>query len=372
MRYAMIMAGGAGTRLWPLSRRDRPKQLLRFIHRNGSPPKSLLELAAQRLEGLVEPDHRLICTGEEYRKAVLEALPQFEDRHLLGEPVGRDTLNAVGLAAVVLEKRDPDAIFAVLTADHIIEPEDTFRERMALGFRLVEQDPTRLVTFSIKPTYPATGYGYCERGAPINGVEGAARDGEPLAYRVVRFIEKPDLYRAQVYVESGMFGWNSGMFVFHAGTILKCLERFKPEACAGLRRIQEAWGTPRQAEVLREVYPSQPKISVDYAIMEPASRDREVAICTVQMDVTWLDVGSWPSYAQTLTPDVSGNRVSGDGIIANSRDSLIVNEVPGHTVAVLGGDGVIVVHTADATLVVPASRAQEIKDLQARLAERLR
>ena len=155
MRYAMIMAGGAGTRLWPMSRKDQPKQLLKFIQpKEGGPSRSLLEIAAQRLEGIVPPERRFICTSENYRKIIRRDLPNFVDERILGEPVGRDTVNAVGFAAAVFEKLDKDAVFSVLTADHIIEPQDVFRERMDLGYRLVEDDPKRLVTFSSSPPTP--------------------------------------------------------------------------------------------------------------------------------------------------------------------------------------------------------------------------
>lgn len=375
MRYAMIMAGGAGTRLWPMSRADRPKQLLRFIHRPGDEqPRSLLELAAARLEGLIPSERRYICTNEAYRGPIRQALPEFTDGRILGEPVGRDTVNAVGFAAAVFEKMDPDAVFATLTADHLIEPDEVFRQRMELGFRLVEQDPSRLVTFSITPTYPATAYGYVERGTPVNELEGS--DG--LVFKVARFVEKPDLPRAQAYFQSGVFGWNSGMFVWKASTVMEALQRFKPESHEGLKKIQEAWGTDRQQRVLEEVYPTLPKISVDYAMMEPIAKlkpaERQFQIVTVQMDVQWLDVGSWPSYAETLTPDEQGNRTAGPGaaVIVKGRNNLIVGERPGHTVALLGCDDLIVVHTEDATLVMPRARAQELKDLHAQVDERLR
>ena len=375
MRHAMIMAGGAGTRLWPMSRKGTPKQLLPLIEsEGGDAPRSLLEISAARLEGLVEPERRLICTGEAYRAQVREALPGFGEDQILGEPAARDTVNAVGFTAAVLAKQDPDAIFAVLTADHIIKPQDLFRDRLDLGFRLVEDDPTRLVTFSIKPTYPATGFGYVERGSPVLGVAESTESGTPLAYRVARFVEKPDKHRAQVYLQSGMFGWNSGMFVFHAGTLLSCLERFKPESHAGLMKIQDAWGTGHQQQVLDEVYPTLPKISVDYAIMEPASTDREVSVCTVMMDVDWLDVGSWPSFAETVSRDADGNRSAGrgDSVLHASTDSLVVNAQPGHTVAVLGASDLIVVHTKDATLVMPRSRAEDLKSLHERLGDELK
>lgn len=389
MRYAMIMAGGAGTRLWPMSRKDQPKQLLPLIRRGeprvgvgsgaaGGQPLSLIELAAQRLDGLIDPSRRYVCTGEQYRNAIAESLPSVGPEQILGEPVARDTLNAVGFTAAVLAKRDPEAIFAVFTADHVIEPLDKFRARVDLGFRLVEADPKRLVTFSIKPTYPATGFGYVERGVAIpstgpSGVKGA--DG--LAFRVARFVEKPNIQRAQAYVESGQFGWNSGMFVWSAATVLDCIRRFKPEAYEGLMKIQSAWGTPQQITVLEAVYPTLPKISVDFAIMEPAATDGVVSVCTVLMDLAWLDVGSWPSYGETLQADSDGNRLGGvstpeTALLMQCRDTLVCSSDPGHTVAVLGCQDLIVVHTPEATLVMPRARAEELKNLHAKVGDRLK
>jgi mannose-1-phosphate guanylyltransferase len=379
MRYAMIMAGGAGTRLWPMSRKDKPKQLIQFIQRPGdTKPRSLLELSDRRLDGLIDPEQRYICTAEAYRGLIRGQLRDYSDDQILGEPAARDTVNAIGFAAAVLAKEDEDATFAVLTADHVIEPEDVFRERMDLGFKLVENDPRRFVTFSIKPTYPATGFGYVERGTPVRDPKrgkNAAIDGSrDHCYQVARFVEKPDLARAQVYVQSGDFAWNSGMFVWKATTFLEALEKFKPESYDGLMQIQKAWGTKKAKSVLAEVYPTLPKISVDYAVMEPAAREFQKAeskgqesrfsVCTVQTDVKWLDVGSWPSFAETVAPDKQGNRSSGGGtsIILNSRNSLAVSS-PGHTVALLGVEDLIVVHTPDATLVMPRARAEELKAL---------
>jgi len=369
MRYAMIMAGGAGTRLWPLSKQGRPKQLIPFIERPGRSPASLLELAANRLDGLVDESNRYICTGESYRDAIRESLPSFTDDRILGEPMGRDTVNAVGFAAAVFAKQDPDAVFAVLTADHIIEPQDVFHARMDLGFRLVEEDPSRLVTFGIKPTHAATGYGYIERARPIPGTDGRA-------YNVARFVEKPDAPRAQAYVESGNFGWNSGMFVFHAGTVMGCLQRFKPECFKGLMKIQASWGSPEQQQVLSDVYPTLPKVSVDYAIMEPASDDEAVSIVGVEMDLTWLDVGSWPSYAETLDADADGNRAAGGAelVSLDSTGNLVVldSECESHTVALLGCKDLIVIKTPNATLVMSKSRAEDLKALHERVRDELK
>lgn len=374
MRYAMIMAGGAGTRLWPLSRAGRPKQLTPMIPRDGR-LACLLELAADRLEGLIPQERRYICTNEAYRDQVVEAVPGLTPGQILGEPMGRDTVNAVGFTAAVLHKLDPEAVFAVLTADHIIEPDTTFRETLEIGYKLVEQDANRLVTFAIRPIYPATGFGYVERANEIEGTNG-------LGYTVERFVEKPTLEKAQAYIESGSFDWNAGMFVWKASTILDCLKRYKPESYKGLMEIAAAWGTAEQNEVLNRVYPQLPKISVDYAIMEPASREQAravsmgakdgVRVCTVRMDLQWLDVGSWPSYAEMLEPDEAGNRVVGNAMLHKSSDSVIINADDTHLVAAIGCKNLIIVRSGDATLIMDADHAQDLKTLHGNLPEGLK
>jgi len=349
-RWAMIMAGGAGTRLWPMSRREQPKQLIPFI--NG---QSLLEVAAARLEGVVDSQRQLICTGQGHLPAVRARLPQFSEDRLLGEPCGRDTLNAVGLTAAVLHRRDPDAVFAVLTADHIIEPQDEFARCLALAFDLAEDDPSRLVTFGITPTYPATGYGYVQLGDGIEGFDGAHRTG--------RFVEKPDEATAASYLESGDFAWNSGMFVFSASTVLEAIERFQPEASAGLARIAEAWDGDEQDVVLSEIYPTLPRTSVDYGLMEPASADDDYQVCTIPMEVDWMDIGSWPSYGETLEGDEQGNRANGPAVHLESSNMLAVTENPDHLIATIGCDDLVIVHTDNVTLVCPRDRAQDVKAL---------
>lgn len=374
MRYAMIMAGGSGTRLWPVSRDGQPKQLIEFIPDASGRNHSLLELAASRLDGLVEPESRYICTGERYRDQIRQVLPEFADAQILGEPMPRDTVNAVGFTAAVLAKQDKDAVFAVLTADHLIQPNDVFQERLRLGFELVEQDASRMITFSIKPTYPATGFGYVERGSVIDTLDSARVDGVQLAYTVSKFVEKPPLHMAQAYVESGHFGWNSGMFIYKAQTVLDCLAKYKPECHAGLMKIQEAWGTDDQQRVLDEVYPELPKTSVDYAIMEPAAADPGIRVCTVEMDVKWKDVGSWPSFFETIKADQSGNRKTGtgDSYFEASTQSSVFNTEDGHSVALVGCEGLVVVHTERATLVMPAEKAQELKALREQLPDELK
>lgn len=342
-----------------MSRRARPKQLLPLIEN-----RSLLELAVRRMDGIIPVERRYVCTGEGHRAAVRAALPELTDDRILGEPVGRDTLNAVGFTAAVLAKQDPDAVFAVLTADHIIEPLDEFRRKVEMGFELVEQDPRRMVTFSIMPTHPATSYGYVERGDPIEGFQGG--------YEAVRFIEKPDAKTAQAYVDAGRFGWNSGMFVFSAAQLIESMQWFKPRAYEGIARIGEAWGTDRQQQVLAEVYPGLPKISVDYAVMEPASQDDRVQVCTVAMGVWWTDVGSWPTYGETLPADHTDCRSNTRTVHLDSHGVLVVSDDPEHTVATIGCEGLIIVHTDDVTLVCAESEAERVKDLVGKVDETLR
>jgi mannose-1-phosphate guanylyltransferase len=350
MRYAMIMAGGSGTRMWPMSRKARPKQLLPLIE-----GKTLLQIAASRLEGMVPAERRYICTGERYRDAITSSMPKFSNARILGEPEGRDTVNAIGFTAAVLHRQDPNAIFAVLTADHIISPVVEFQRKLHVGFDLVEADSTRFVTFAIRPTYPATGFGYVERGDAVPTFPGA--------YFVQRFVEKPDEDTAKGYLRAGNFGWNSGMFVFHAGRFLDALSWYKPASYEGLMKIAEAWDTDQQQAVLDEVYPTLPKISVDYAIMEPAGPDDRITICTIDLNVDWTDVGSWPAFGETLTRDEDQNAGNAPAVHLNSHNILCATDDPGHTITTIGCEDLIIVHTADATLICHADQAQRVKDM---------
>jgi mannose-1-phosphate guanylyltransferase len=353
MRYAVIMAGGAGTRLWPMSRSGKPKQMLRFIQGEAGQQQSLLQVAAGRLRGLVDAQNVYVCTGSSYAEQVLADLPLLGTKQLLGEPMGRDTANAVGFSAAVLHKRDPEASFAVVTADHIIEPVNVFQDALKKAFEAVEKRPEFLVTFGITPTFAATGYGYLQRGEELPGMTGV--------FRVKAFKEKPKEELAKQYVSSGEYAWNSGMFVWKARTILEEMKRHLPENYAGLMKIAEAWDTPRQEEVLRAVYPTLPKISIDFGVMEKA---KDVA--TVAMPIKWLDVGSWPSFGETVKADTAGNRSSGGKAVhLGSKNVLAVSEEPQHVIATIGCEDLIVIHTPKATLVCPAKDAEKIKAMVA-------
>lgn len=357
MNYAVIMAGGSGTRLWPMSRADQPKQLIPFI--NG---RSLLQVAVDRLKGLVPPSHQFICAGEKFRGAIRKAMPGFTGDRILGEPEGRDTLAAVGFPAAILARRDPEAALAVFTADHLIEPVSVFQKKIRLGFRIAHDHPRTLVTFGIEPTFAATAYGYVQLGSAMRGAAGA--------FAVRGFKEKPDDRTARKYLASGKYLWNSGMFVWRAATLLECIGKHQPQVHAGLMEIAGAWGTRRQEAVLRRVYPKLQKISVDYAIMEPASRDKSVRVACVKMPLKWLDVGSWPQYGQTLAADEHGNRVAVGALLMDSRGTLVASSDHQHVVATIGVEDLIIVHSDRATLVCRRDAAGLLKELHQKIGQR--
>ncbi len=345
------MAGGSGTRLWPMSTGRQPKQLIPFI--NG---RSLLQIAFERLDGLVEPDKRYICAGNAHKSVILDRLGELSSSCFIGEPVGRDTLNALAYSAALLHKKDPDAVIAVFTADHIIEPVDEFLKIVEKGYEVVENNPDSLVTFGITPTYAATGFGYLNLGENFYG--------ESL--RVKQFKEKPDKPAAERYFSAGPkeFLWNSGMFVWKAETLLRCVKKYEPQNYKGVMDIAGVWQTEKFEPVLEDVYPGLKKVSIDFAVMEPASSDEEFNVAALPMPLTWLDIGSWSAYSEVCSEDSDGNSLgAGTSVMIDSHDCLTVSDEAGHLVAGIGLENMIVVHTKNATLVCPKDRDQDIKSL---------
>ncbi len=344
MRYAVIMAGGAGRRLWPLSRLNRPKQLLRLLD-----GKMLLELAIERLEGVFDRENILVLTNSEYADLIREAIPDLPEENIIGEPDIRDTANAIALGAQLLAGRDENATMALFTADHVIRPQEKFVASVGLACEMAEQNANSLVTFGIRPTWPHTGLGYVHCGEQIR----------PGVYHVRDFREKPDHLTARQYVETGQHFWNSGMFVWTLGTIRQALQKHLPDSMNALDAIRQAVANGQDyGPILREVYPTLEPISIDYAVMEKAAN-----VLMVELNCEWLDVGNWPALDDVCTQDAEGNVViANNTVVTDSSRNIIVSEGE-HLLAVVGMDDCIIVHTNDATLVCNKSDSQRLKEL---------
>lgn len=346
MRYVVIMAGGSGKRLWPLSRQGTPKQLLKLVG-----GKSLLRIAFERALGVVPAEQILVCTGAAYMDKVVADLPEVPPQNLLGEPVGRDSLNAVAWPAAVLAARDPDAVIAQVTADHIMRPVDKFQEALTEAFALAESDPDALVTMGVVPTSPHTGYGYLQRGPAIPGFATASR--------VMEFKEKPDRHTAAAYVQSGKYWWNSGMFVWQAKTLLEQLRILLPETYSQVLKLAADPGR------VDEIYPALLKTSVDFGVMEPVSRGEASAhVVAVALEIEWFDVGGYASLAEQLSYDQDGNAVDGLVVQLDSHRNLLINRGKSPSlVAVLGLTETVVVRTPEITLVCPMAESERIREL---------
>jgi mannose-1-phosphate guanylyltransferase len=319
----------------------------------------MLQQAADRLAPLVPPERVLVGTGREYVETVLDQLPGVRPDNVLGEPVGRDTAAAIGLGATHLRRQDPDAVMAVVTADHAIARPDVLRGAIQSGARLAEDG--WLVTLGIRPTYPETGYGYVERGEPIRSAGGS----EIEAFRVARFVEKPSRERAEEYLRTDRFSWNSGMFVWRADRILEEMARRMPELAAGLAEIERSLGTPEAASTFDRVWPTLPRKSIDFGVMEKAER-----VAVIPVDLGWSDVGHWSAVYDVLPKDARGNAVVGEHFSEDTSGTLVY--APGRLVATIGLEDLIVVDSGDVLLICPRSRAQDVKQLVSRLQEQNR
>jgi mannose-1-phosphate guanylyltransferase len=349
MLHAIIMAGGTGTRFWPASTKDTPKQLLPLAGE-----RTMIRQTADRLAGLFAPERQLVVTNTRLVDAVRAELPELPAASIVGEPCKRDTAPCIGLAALLVSRDDPEATMVVMPADHVISPDAMFQAAIQQAAALVDEQPRRIVTFGIKPTYPAEIFGYIHRGDELGSG----------AYTVKQFREKPDAATAEEYLASGDYYWNSGIFVWRASTILDALRQRQPEMLTHLETIVAAWGTPEQDAVFEREFTVIKGISIDYAVMEHAT---DVAV--IEAPYEWDDVGGWQSLARLLGTDEHGNTIVGKHLGMNTKGT-IVRTSGEHLVVTLGLEDMIVVHTPHATLVANKNNEEQIravvKELQAR------
>jgi len=346
MLHAVIMAGGSGTRFWPESRKQSPKQLLKLVGE-----RTMIQQTVGRLGEIAPPERVMIVTNERLVDAIAGQLPELPRESIVGEPCKRDTAPCIGLAANWCIREDEDATMIVMPADHVIQPTGVFQDAMRTAASLIDEQPQRIVTFGIPPTYPAGIFGYIERG------EAEASDCPLPVYRVEQFTEKPDLETARQFLEAGRFYWNSGIFVWKARTILEALAKHQPKMFAHLQAIAAAWGKPNFAEVFEREFTAIDGISIDYAVMEHAKD-----VLVIEAPFEWDDVGSWRSLARLHGTDADGNTIIGKHL-GRETTGTIVRTGEDHLVVTLGLDDCIVVHTPDATLVATKEKEEQIRQL---------
>ena len=342
--FAIVMAGGGGTRLWPLSTKKIPKQFLSLNKR------SLIQETVTRISPLFPYERIYVVTVRGQGELVREHLPEIPVKNILEEPLARNTAPCLGFAATFLKRIDPTAVMVALPADHFIENEKRFRQALALGIRIAQEE--YLVTLGIVPDRPATGYGYIAAGDVLSGSQDAIK-----AYHVKHFIEKPSLARAKTFLEKGNYYWNSGIFIWKVKRILEEIARHMPELYSGLMEIEKHWETSDSEQVVTEVYRGQKAVSIDHAIMERAS---QIALIPVEMG--WNDLGDWNSLSSVLEKDGDGNAIHAKHIGIDTKDSTVFS-LQDRLIATIGLEDVVIVDTPEALLVMDARRAQEVKDI---------
>ncbi len=346
--YPVILAGGRGTRFWPLSRKKRAKQLLALDGKH-----TMIQQTVARLLPLARAIRFWIITNEDLRSAIVKQLPRLLKAQVLAEPAGRNTAPAIGLAAFLLLREDPDAVLGLFPSDHVIADEERYRETLERGIEIAAAG-ANIVVLGIRPNRAETGYGYIEAGSTFQGE----------ALRVRRFLEKPDAKRAAEFVAAGNYFWNSGMFVWSARTLADALREHLPKTAPLLEEIAAAFGTRKFATAFRKLYPKCENISVDYAVLEPRSAKGEQAgnIFCLPADFGWNDLGSWTALHEHHTAKSSppeGNLVAGSGVfLLNARDNYI--HAPGKFVAAVGVSDLVVVETPDALLITSRLHAQDV------------
>ncbi|MCI0737487.1 MAG: mannose-1-phosphate guanylyltransferase [Gemmataceae bacterium] len=346
MLHAMIMAGGGGTRFWPRSRQQRPKQFLKLAG-----DRTLLQQAVDRLEAAAPAERTWIVTAAAQRDESARLVPQLSPERIVGEPCGRDTAACIGLGAALIEREDPEAVIVVTPADHVIEPAQEFRRAVHVAVQIVEEHPDALVTVGIPPTFAATGYGYIQRGPEI-----AQRQGLPV-FQVASFREKPNAELAEEFLATGEYYWNSGLFCWKARTILEALGGNQPALAQAIERIADAWPTPERHEVFRREYENAPRISIDYAVMEKAKK-----VLVVRAPYRWDDVGSWLALERLHPQDAQSNTILGQHVGFDTQNCVIAAD-PGVLVATAGVDHLLIVQDGDAILVADKRDEAAVKKL---------
>lgn len=350
--YGVIMAGGRGRRLWPLSTPERPKQ---FIEVNG---KSLLARTYERIVPLIGLENVLVVTNQGKGELVAEEVPGLPDENIIEEPMGRNTAPCIGLSAMYSQKKleleHENSVMVVLPADHMVGREERFRELLQLAAR-VAYEQGELVTLGIQPTRPATGFGYIEAGKPVEGSEPARN--------VLSFTEKPDVRRAERFLEAGNYYWNSGTFIWRTDKLLAGLKNYMPELLEGLEKIKDSLGTAEEKETLRQEYENFFGTSIDYGLMEKAD-NRAV----IPASVEWSDLGDWPSFEGLLEGDEDNNSYRGKVTFRDSAGNLVYDNV-GKRVVALGLSDIVIVNTPEGLLVMDEDKAQEVKQVAKELEE---
>lgn len=342
--YAAIIAGGSGTRLWPRSRQDKPKQFQSLYSEN-----TLLQETVRRLEPLIPRQNMYVIANRSHEPIVREQIPWLPPENYVGEPVGKDTAPAVGVIATLIHHRDPGAVILVTPADHVITREKQFRRILEVAEKIASEGPN-VVTIGIKPTSPETGYGYIQMAESHRSFE------DIEVHKVASFKEKPDLKTAEQYVSSWQYVWNSGMFIWSTKTILQLYKEHAPDIYQHLVRYEAAIGTSEEAEVFEEIYEAFPRISVDYAILEHAKN-----IYVIPASIGWSDLGSWAALHEIMESDENGNTVVGNHVGIDTHNCLI--HCRNRLIATVGLDNMIIVDGDDVVLVMPKGRSQDVKAL---------